>query len=317
MSICKECGKELKEGFEANCIKCGVVICDECSLGNKFQCTTCLPKENHIAEYVRRSHIELYKVCPYAYYLEVIKQIPMENNIYADMGIILHDIFDHHSNNLQEPTNKMFDQFKKWFQEVPDKKFIVKNVKSDLKEKLYHQGISCIENYITKELTMPKPFATEETIFTTIDPILPKIRITFDRINKVGDELHVVDYKTGKLYVGKKLVTDLQIPTYILAIQEKYKMQVDNFTYLFLSEGKERTYHRINNNEYMCTVGKKEYIVNIQERIREIKQIFARIKANNFSVPHNINEWHCENMCAFGINGICAKGDAQRWKTYK
>ena len=61
-------------------------------------------------------------------------------------------------------------------------------------------------------------------------------------------------------------------------------------------------------------VGKKEYTVNIQERIREIKQIFARIKANHFAIPPKINEWHCENMCYFGKAGICAKGDAQRWK---
>ena len=262
-------------------------------------------------EFIRRSHIELYVTCPYAFYLEVIKKVPVENNIYADVGIMLHEIIDYHSNNLDEPEEEFYNKYKEWFKTIPDKRF---DVKDGLKENLYKLGINSIKNYLEEEIMMPNPYVTEETVFLSIGKDLPKIRITMDRINKVNNKLHVIDYKSGKLYVGQRLVKDLQVPTYIRAIQEKYDMPIETFTFLFLSENKKRTYHRINDNEYMCKVRKNEYTINIQERIKDVQAIFARIKQNHFDIPHNINPWHCENMCQYGIKGICAKGDAQRWK---
>ena len=171
MSKCKECGKELQEGFEANCIKCKAVLCDTCSLNNKYHCTECKPKEEHKTEFVRRSHIELYKTCPYAYYLEVVKKVPTENNIYADVGIFLHNIFDHHSNNLDEANEDMYNKFKNWYDDLEEEKFMNKE---GLRDKLYQLGINNINNYINQENMMPNAFITEKTIFYSIDNNLPK-----------------------------------------------------------------------------------------------------------------------------------------------
>ena len=54
--------------------------------------------EFEVPDVVRRSYIKQYDDCPYQFYMEHSKGIKQEANIYAQMGIDLHELFEKGSN---------------------------------------------------------------------------------------------------------------------------------------------------------------------------------------------------------------------------
>ena len=293
---CVNSNQPLHKDCANPCIKCGKPLTDTESIANKFTCKQC-KKENIIEiDHIRRSHIENYKTCPHMFKLLVIDEIEVPNNPYAESGIILHDIFDKASNDTSITKEDMIEEYTSKYAKIDN--FKEYQIEKSVPKTLYENGLKAIDNFIKYNTTAPKPFETEKTIQYSIDDDLPKIQITFDRINKINDRLHLVDYKTGKVYVGKRLANDLQIPTYILAVQEHYGVLPETFTLLFLAENKERVYNKINDNEYVCTVGKRDYVVNLQDKLREINSIFSKIKQGLFDIPvGKLSPWYCENRC--------------------
>lgn len=333
--ICGNCKQEIKEGTEVTlsvssgtpmhkdcisvCTKCKQPITDEESLGNNFMCLKCNPKKKLTTkqiDVVRRSYLELYKSCPYAFYHIVVKELELPNGVYALHGIILHDLFDLYSTSENKSEINLYDLFKKRFhEEVPENHFDFKE-KPELFKELYDKGIRAIDNYLVYERTAPFPFATEERITFSVGEGLPQVSIAFDRINKYGDELEIVDYKCGQVYSGQKLVTDLQLPLYVLAIKERYGKLPKTFRFLFISEDKERVYELQADGTYVCQVRKRKYVVNLTEAIREVKQILGDISKERFSVPQDISSWYCDRMCQLKKYGKCEGRDTQRWKGF-
>lgn len=317
---CAICGIDLTGvQYPAKCIKCGTTLCDDCSLENQFKCLYCngkhVPKVD--LEYVRRSYIELYKVCPHAFKLFAIDGKTAPNNIYAEIGIKLHELFEQASLR-QIDKKQMKSEFEKWFCNFNLNDFENYQRKldtSDFRKREFDGALTSIENYFQMENEMPKPFKTEDTLFTTVHPDLPKIRITFDRINKNENGYYdIIDYKTGKVYVGKKLTEDLQVPLYIYSVQQNLGIEIQHFILLFTREGKKRIYTKVNEDEYVCTVGKKDYYVSLSKAIDEIISIFTQVSNGKLSIPHNLSPWYCENMCTLKRAGHCGGKLVQRWQ---
>lgn len=317
---CAICGVDLTgTQYPAKCIQCGTELCDDCSLENQFKCLSCngkhVPKVD--LEYVRRSYIELYKICPHAFKLLAIDKKEVPNSIYASIGIKLHELFEQASLGQLERM-KMHYEFSKWFSSFNLDDFEGYQRKLDTEEfrkREFAGALQSIDNYYQMEQEMSKPFKTEDTLFTAIHPDLPKIRITFDRINKnETGGYDIVDYKTGKVYVGKKLKEDLQIPLYIYSIQQNLGITIDRFILLFTREGKKRIYTRLDEDTYVCTVGKTEYKVSLSNAINEIINIFTQVSNGKLSIPHNLSPWYCENMCMLKKAGHCGGKLIQRWQ---
>jgi len=317
---CAICGVDLTgEPYPAKCIKCGVHLCDDCSLTNQFKCKPCNGVEDTKVdlEFVRRSYIETYKVCPHAFKLLAIDKVEPPNSIYAEIGIKLHDLFEQASLN-QIDKSAMIKEFTDWFGTKTLEDF--ENYQrlldtEDFRKREYQGAMTSIDNYFNMESTMPRPHKTEDTLFTTIHPDLPKIRITFDRINLNEDGTYdIVDYKTGKVHVGKKLKEDLQVPLYIYSIQQNLGIDVNRFVLLFTKEGKERIYTKLTEDTYVCTVGKTNYYISLSKAIDEIISIFTQVSNGKFSIPHALSPWYCEHMCTLKRGGHCEGKLVQRWK---
>jgi hypothetical protein len=318
---CSICGIDLSGvQFVAKCIQCGAPLCDDCSLENQFKCNSCNGKESNKIEldYIRRSYIELYKICPYAFKLLVLDKKEIQNGIYAEIGIKLHELFEQASLRKLNKT-EMHGEFFKWFNTIELKDFENYQRKletRDFRKQQYEGAIQSIDNYFDFESEMPLPFQTETTLLTTIHPDLPKIRITFDRINKLDDGTYdLVDYKTGKVYVGKKLEEDLQIPLYIYSVQQNLGIDINRFVLLFTKENKKRIYTKLSEDSYMCTVGKKNYIISLSKAINEITDIFTQVKNGKLSIPHDLSPWYCEHMCMLRKAEHCMGNTIQRWQT--
>jgi CRISPR/Cas system-associated exonuclease Cas4 (RecB family) len=318
---CAICGVDLTgELYPAKCVTgCGAFLCDDCSLTNQFKCLSCngktVPKID--LEYVRRSYIETYKICPHAFKLLAIDGIETPSSIYAEIGIKLHELFEQASLG-QIDKLKMHSEFLKWFSNFTLDDFEGYQRLLDTEEfrkREYAGALTSIENYFQMESEMPAPFKTEDTLFTVIHPDLPKIRITYDRINKDENGYYdLVDYKTGKVHVGQKLKNDLQVPLYIYSVQQNLGIEINRFVLLFTKENKKRIYTRVDEDTFVCTVGKVDYYVYLSKAIDEIISIFTQVSNGKTSIPHNLSPWYCENMCMLKRAGHCGGKLVQRWQ---
>jgi hypothetical protein len=144
---------------------------------------------------------------------------------------------------------------------------------------------------------------------------MPDVRFTLDAIieNEAGN-LELLDWKTGKVMVGTKHSSDLQAPLYIYGVQEKYGRQVDKFTYYFLNENKTRVFTRVAHNQYVCTVKKREYHIDLEDMIKEIRRVFSKIMKGEFSVPSDPKGMYftCK-MCHIKEKGLCRGVEQEAW----
>lgn len=310
---CATCGAEMHPGCAQKC-DCGKPVCDDCMIKDK-QCIDCKPKPDELPSVIRRSHIELYKKCPYAFYLEVIKELGNQHTIYTQMGIDLHELFDKHSKLTNTGYEDIMAEFMPFLNAYPDEWYEKGNelLTANFRLTMLERAQNSIRGFIKLRGELPKPYITEEKIIFSISDELPSISITMDRIDECSDgSLDIGDYKTGKVMTGKKLTTDLQVPLYIYAVKNHFKKRVNKFSLYYVSEDKLRVYHRIDDDKYVCTVGKKEYVISIQEAIREVKILFGRIKQRNYNIPRDLKEYTC-SICHF-YNTNCEGSVDGRWQ---
>lgn len=324
---CKDCGKKLHEACAAQCIKCGAALCDTCALNKGFKCDECIGEIDGGVELeqVRRSHIDDYEECPHGFYLTVVKGVTSPGNAYSEVGVELHEIFDRNSQrgdseriSGDEGKNRLLQEWSEVFSRIEHEKFVgcqTRLTVEGFKKKMFEQGVTNIENYVKWEATRPAPWRTEEQIVEYIDndTSLPKVSITMDRIDYINGEYEVIDYKTGKVFVGKKLSTYLQTPLYIIMIEKHYGIKVSRFRYLFFNEDKERVFERVDDDTFVCTVAKREYTVSLQECIKRVKRDFSKIKRGQFQITPNVSKWKCAHMCSHMKTGHCAGIETQSW----
>lgn len=314
MNLCVMCKKELNWENKTLCVKCGVEICDECSQINKFKCEKCADiGKIKIPEVIRRSSIEDYKSCPFYFKLHVIDGNEPKQHVLARLGSDLHDLYEHIQRNDVE------------IEDIPSQlDWIMANIEKDYPsedmQKLWDKAEICNQNFLEFIETLNnEAVAFEERIEFSVGENLPKVTIAYDRLEKdENGDLHIVDWKTGKVMSGKKLTTDLQPALYLKAVEQRYGKMPKSFRLVYLGDTdktgkyKERLFTSIDGNKFVCKVGKKEYIQDISEQIRIVQKLFSQIKAGKFSIPAKPDFFKCK-MCHFKEIGLCNGNDVQNW----
>ena len=314
---CQTCGKPL----HADCaIKDGGVFCDVCYMvkGETQEIKVEVPNV------IRRSYIELWLACPYAFYLQVIKGINTAQSSFAQIGIDLHDLF-HHACLGELTKGELTRQYEEIYKSYDDKMFegdlgLYKDMTLErFKEKMWQQSLDGIDTFfeVLKELPQTA-LALEENIIFNVGEDLPNVSITMDRVDEIDGMLYVRDWKTGAVKIGQKLSSDLQVPLYIYAIREHFKKPVQSFKLYYLHENKTREYIRVDDDNYVCTVGKREYKTNITDAIRTVQHVFSQINKGNFNLPRNIKTMYftCKT-CGFKREQVCKGADVQSWHQAK
>lgn len=315
MSTCAMCKKELTWENKTYCTKCNVELCDECSIVNNWKCNKCADKQKIvIPDVIRRSHIEDYKGCPFYFKLAVIDGHEPKQHVLARLGSDLHDLYEH----LQHGDIETYDI-------GSQVEWMMAHIKEDYPDedmkRLWEKAEKCNENFIRVcDTFINKPIAYEERIEFSVGKDLPKVTIAYDRLEEDNNgDLHIVDWKTGKIMSGKKLTTDLQPALYLKAVEQKYGKMPKSFRLIYLGDTdkngmyKERIFNSIDGNRFVCTVGKKEYIQDITEQIRVVQKLFSQIKAGKFSIPDKPDYFKCK-MCDFKSKGLCSGNDIENWK---
>lgn len=325
MNKCSSCYGEI-EGESLKCSVCSGMLHKDCAINDgAVFCDTCYTEKEtkkeelkfDIPDIIRRSYIKQYDDCPYQFYGQHALGIEQKQNIYSQMGIDLHELFEKGSKDGSYHIQNMKDDFRNIFDGYSDKLLdgLYGNT-SDLD--MYQKGVESIENFynIIAELPGEMKSAEKKYVFE-VGEGLPKVQATIDRVDLVDGKLHVLDWKTGNVMVGKNLSSDLQPPLYIAAVQKEYGLTVEKFTLHYLSENKFRIYERINDDNYVCKVGKREYKINITDTIRKVQHIFSQIKKGNFNIPVDTKGmFYTCKMCHVKKAGKCEGAETQVWSQF-
>lgn len=315
MSNCTVCGKELTWENSTLCIKCKVPLCEDCSTANNFKCPKCSDKQKvKIPDVIRRSSIEDYKSCPYYFKLHVIDGNEPKQGVLARLGSDLHDLYEQVQRGNIKP------------EELEEKSmYAIGLISNDYPEedipRLVERTEICNRSFLTLLPTLQnEAVAFEERIEYSIGEGIPKVTIAYDRLEKDAEgNLHIVDWKTGKVMSGKKLTTDLQPALYLQAVKERYGVMPKSFRLIYVGDVdkkgnyKERVFTSIDDNKFVCKVGKKEYIQDISEQIKVVQKLFAQIKKGKFSIPAKPDYFKCK-MCSFREDGLCEGVGVQEWR---
>ena len=313
MNKCKQCKAELTWENKTICVKCGVEICEDCSMKNKFKCEKCADKlKIKIPDVIRRSSIEDYRSCPYYFKLHIIDGNVPRQNVLARLGSDLHDMYESIQRgelHIEDVENKSNEIINKIQEDYPGEDI----------DRLWDRTNTCNESFLKLLPTLNKAIQFEERIEFEIGKDLPKVTIAYDRLEEdENGDLHIVDWKTGKVMSGKKLTTDLQPALYLKAVESKYGKMPKSFKLIYVGDTdkqgnyKERTFTSIDGNKFVCKVGNKEYIQDITEQIKVVQKLFAQIKQGKFSIPQKPDYFKCK-MCDFKTKGLCDGNDTQNW----
>lgn len=304
------------------CAECAKTVHSYCLVpkGELKVCDVCLVKadtepkayEFVLPNEIRRTNIETYRKCPNKFKLEVLEGHEQPPRSYTQVGIDLHEIFEQCLHNRSIDISQQIIQYDEFF--AKQKEMGIYESTEDEKA-FYKRAMDCLDNFNKVLPYYPKPFVTEETIYYEVADDLPKVRFTMDAIFEEPDgTLTLVDWKTGKELVGKQLAEDLQAPLYIFGVEQHYGKKVGKFVFHYLKENKVREFVRQEDNIFICTVGKREYKINLNEMLGTVRSIFTRIKNGDFNIPHDTKKMYftCK-MCHLQEKGLCSGADTQAW----
>lgn len=322
MTTCYSCYREVTEQGTW-CIKCKNVIHADCGIkdGVTLVCDTCYMMQTaepakpdvQVPDVIRRTYIETYRACPYKFLKEVIEGNQSPPTCYTQIGIDLHDLFEKAINDRSYHELSMVDDFSAiWYDVYPSMNLFADKEQED---KMWERSMNSIQGFYQTIADMPMPFITEQTIHYEIGEGFPKVEFTMDVVMECEDgELEIHDWKTGKVMTGQKLSTDLQPPLYIYGVQKHFNRPVKRFVLHYVSENKKRVYERVAHNLYVCKVGKREYHIDLEDMVKEVRRVFSQIMKGNFNIPADAKKmfFTCK-MCHLREQGVCQGAEVQAW----
>ncbi|NQV36756.1 MAG: ATP-dependent helicase [Candidatus Marinimicrobia bacterium] len=160
------------------------------------------------------SAVEEYRQCPYKYRLSKIDRIPQKkSNAQMSFGTIMHQILNEfHKNSENQSKDMLYNLLEKfWNSDAFEYKL--------REEEFYKQAQEIIEEYWAYLPKLSTTFLAGEVDFSfSLDDANIQIKGKIDRIDKSGDTLCVIDYKTSNKPANDTTKQSLQLALYIEAI---------------------------------------------------------------------------------------------------
>ena len=174
-------------------------------------------KENNL-KYLSYSQINTFLTCPLRYKYSYILNIPVSKNAALVFGEAIHSSLQKFYYNFIKNRNLGLKDLIKYYKE----EWIPQGFSSKAHhDKMFQEGKSMLITFFKKFhdknmeiIALEKPFRVK----TAKDVILSG---KMDRVDKVGNRIEIIDYKTGKTPDEKKLKKDLQLSIYFLAATDK------------------------------------------------------------------------------------------------
>lgn len=252
--------------------------------------------------YFSVTELEKYRNCPFTFYIEnVLELSPEEEPIYEVdamlWGSIAHKVFELLYKDGTPPVEQLETKLLKVLDMVlQEEKF--PRFWQEVARKIFAR---IIPEFIQIETDQRKsgfvPYLLERYLRHEINPGL-RIKGRFDRIDRNGRLLRVLDYKTGKAYVSLKDITDygthLQLPLYAKMMQlERPRSIIDDIGIYSLRDMK----------VYWLVKGKNNLQDLISAAVNFAQIAVGNIKKGNFPAQ-TLNEQDCRR-CDYFV--LCPK----------
>jgi ATP-dependent helicase/DNAse subunit B len=231
------------------------------------------------------SRIDTYLYCPAKYFYSYITKEPRTFAPYAVLGNIIHSVLE---NVLENNKQLDIDELQKEYQsnkEIYDPDSLISN-------DLIGAGKVMIDEFF--DLHMEKEFNiyAKELEFNMIIGSY-NIRGYIDRVDIVNDDIHIIDYKSGKKEVAAKDVpSNLQLGIYALALSDMFPDKNITASLYYLRSG------RLKSHTFS-----KEDLINVKRSLVEV--LNKIINDTNFLPTSNPRACF---MCDHSKSGACGVG---------
>ncbi|MEA3357361.1 MAG: UvrD-helicase domain-containing protein [Patescibacteria group bacterium] len=219
------------------------------------------------------SHISSYNSCPKQFYFKYFLGIPGAESQARSFGITVHvtlktfyEAYIRYKNGFSEITEipdckNLLDIYeKKWIDYGYESK--------EQEQQRFKAGKLALKKYFDKFFTGKEdPWLLEYHFRADLGGFM--IKGVADRVDKVGDSLEIIDYKTGKVpRDSKKMENNLQLPIYVLALEKRLGKKVRSTSLLYVGA----------QEKYDITVGDAQK----ERAVSEIKNTLVNIKKMDF-----------------------------------
>lgn len=189
-------------------------------------------------EYFSFTQFRAFENCPLQYKFAHILKIPIRGKAVFSYGKSLHNTLFEFVKKAMERKRTLSDLFKVYKEEWIDEWFD----SQEEKEKYYKQGKESLKRFykefykakpeillINKQLALEQGFRLKINSSTVIGKI--------DRIDKTGDKVEIIDYKTGKTKGKLKEQEKQQLLIYQIAAEETLGLMPEKLTYYYIDSG--------------------------------------------------------------------------------
>jgi len=235
-----------------------------------------------LAATLSASAIERYETCPLQFKLAREWRIPADVSAAVQYGATVHRVLLAYYDSIR------------WERPMPDES-VIDLFRTDLaaagiadryQHDLYEQqGIEQLQEFLAGATqSRPDVLHTEEQFSVQVGPTTLVGRI--DRIDRVaGDQVAIIDYKTGKPKSQEDADESLQLSLYALAVREKWGHAVDRLMF-----------HNLEGNTAITTQRSE---VELEEAKLRVEEVAEKIAAGEFKAKVGN---HCFS-CAY--RGLC------------
>ncbi len=235
------------------------------------------------------TQLHMYEMCPRQYKYEYILKLPSPISSASSFGSAVHNtlknVYEQLAASRQSldgfvtlPTKEDLIRYyrKNWISAGYDSK--------DHELKRYEEGEKSLSEYFDKFYSLKeKPLYIERSFEYALDDF--KIRGRIDRIDLLEEKdgkkyVEIMDYKTGKVKDIKEAQKDWQLQLYAYIVAETMGFVVQKASYVYVEHCK-----------------KIEVTVDLTRRtqvLAHIREIVAKIRAGDFSVPEGHYCFFCE-----------------------
>lgn len=233
--------------------------------------------------YITFSNLQMFDICPLHYKAKVIFNIPTPTAAVQSFGISIHNtLYNFYKRLMAGETvslKQLIDILKKeWLSDGYDGK--------KHEEERFSQGIKILQEFYKTEIKTPaKPLALEQP-FSFVLKNRVKVFGKIDRVDRKGNGIEIIDYKTGIENPKAKTAHELQLAMYALAatrIREN----------IFNKDPKDitLTLHFLEENTKKSMNFKKEDLDKLED---ELIEKIAEIEKSDFLCSHSIICQNCE-----------------------
>ena len=221
-----------------------------------------------------KTRLKCFRLCPYCYKLKYIDEVKGEDAGITIRGRLLHEAFD--------KFYKLYDEERSLEENMEVALNNVEGIDDEFVKK-YAEHIDAFLDFNKKKI---EEIGIEDftPLYTEIELEDEKWKGIIDRIDKVGDNIIVIDYKTSKGYNLDKYYDELCLYAYL--VMKKLNLKV-NYVGVFFT----------GNNKFVLKKVTEEEVMEVVDSLNaeRLSYEFA-IKNGNFPKRRG---WWCKAFCPY------------------